>query len=241
MPDDDNDEPDEAFIQKFNKVFHKAMTDREKRFEQKIMKSFDGVLGTRFDELRRALSESDEETPDDLETPDATPGQGAGAGVGVSQGQGLSPEIRARLMRTEREAKEAKASAEEYKKQFETEKAQRSRSEERQTLLSVVQPHVKPKLLDIAVSQLHASNLVRDEETNQILWKSEDGTTLPLKDGVAQWAKSDVGKEFAPPVEARGRGSRGPEGGGGAIQPGKMTVEHLGDLVTGSIPGQRHG
>jgi hypothetical protein len=230
MPDDD-EEPDEKYTTQFNKLFHKAMGEREGRIEKNLAKKFEGMLAGKFDELRTLLASTDADTDDDV---DATVDVDAGGEARIS------PDVRAKMLRMDRENKEFRESSMRFQQQYEAERARGQRAEERQALSSVLGPFVKPKMLDIAVDQLHARNLMRDEETGTILWKSDDGTTLPLKDGVASWAKSDVGKEFAPPVEARGRGGRGPEGANG-IQPGKMTVEDLGSVITGSIPGQRGG
>lgn len=231
MPDEDDEtEEEKKFAERVNKYLHKAISERDGRLEKTIAKKFEAMLAGKFDELRQTLASVD------VDDPDLTPDEPAG----VAAGQGLSPEARARLMRVEREAKEAKDAANRFQQEAEKERGIRVRAEERQTLQQHLGPFVKPRMLDIAVDQLHSKNLIREEETGAMLWKSEDGTTLPLKDGIAMWAKSDVGKEFAPPVEARGRGSRGPEGPNG-IQPGKMTVEDLGSLVTGSIPGMRSG
>ena len=239
MADDDetDDEPSEAELRKFNKMFHKASGERDKRLERSLMSKFDTMLGGKFDELRTTLMDtSDDDTSDDDTNDDAvvtTPPVS-------STRSGLSPEDRAELRRSQNAAKEAKATAEKYKKDFEDERAQRTRAEERQTLVATLGPYVKPKILDIVVDQVHSKHLVRDAETGHMLWKGEDGETLPLKDGALAWSKSDIGKEFAPPVTANGRGGRGPDGGNGMVAPGKMTLEHLGDIVTGSIPGQKH-
>lgn len=226
--DDDDDADDPAFTARFNKLFHKAMGEREKRFETKILRSMDTMLGSKFDDLRTVLIDSD--TDDEPSDPAPLPlGSGGGS-------DGMSPESRAELRQAQKDAKEAKEQSALFKKQFEDERAQRSKTEERAELVSMLSPHVRPKVLDMVVDQIHSKNIMREEDTNKILWRGEDGEMLPLKDGVATWAKSDVGKEFAPVVEARGRGGRGPEGGNGVTHtPGKMTIEQVGDIVTGSI------
>lgn len=233
--DDDTDDEDKKFELRFNKFFHKGMSERDGRLEKSIARKFETMLASKFDELRTTLISTDEDPDPDVDEPGTPAGGGGAAGGGQ-----MTPELRARLQRMEREAKEAKEIATRYQAEAAQERETRVRAEERQQLSSMLGPHVKPKMLEIAVDQLHARNLTRDEETGVVLWKSEDGTTLPLKDGISNWAKSDIGKEFAPPVEARSRGGRGPEGPNG-IQPGKMTVEDLGSLVTGSIPGQNRG
>jgi len=238
----DEDDIDDEFIQKFNKLFHKSMGEREQRFEKKLLKSFDTMLGGKFDELRNTLVDTSDTTDNDDEIipgVNANPGSTPGVNPSVG-GDGISPELRARLRQQEQAIKDATAKSDKHLKQYEEEKAQRTKAEERQTLVSLMQGVVKPKLLDMVVDQAHSKYLVRDPDSGQMLWKGEDGETLPVKDGVAAWAKSDIGKEFAPPIEARGRGGRGGEGNNGQITPGKMTIESLGDIITGSIPGQRH-
>jgi hypothetical protein len=231
MADDDDTEPTEAEVKKFNKLFHKAASERDKRLENSLLKRMDSMLGGKFDELRTALvdtSPDDDDDPDDPITP-AQPTRSSG-------GQELTPEARAAIRRSEQTAKEAKERADKTQKLYEDSESRRKQSEERQALTGVLSPHVKPKILDIVVNQVHSRHLVREAETDNLLWKDENGDLLPLKDGAAAWAKSDVGKEFAPPVKAESRGGRGPDGNG-AIQPGKMTMDDLGGIVTGSIGG----
>lgn len=231
MADDDDDD---AFTKKFNEMFHKAMGEREGRFEKKIMKNFDSLLGTKFDELRTAMTDTDDDDDDDDE--DRAP---AGAPAAVNNNNGLSPEIRAELRQARSEAKSAKEASDKFAKMYEDERTQRATAEERAELVTHLKDHVRPKLLDVAVKQLHGTSVTRDPETQKILWKGDDGETLPLKDGVAQWAKSDLGREFAPPVPVNGRGGRGAEGNGHVTTtPGKMTIEQVGDIVTGSILGR---
>lgn len=241
------DDPDEggeggedaAFTTRFNKLFHKAFDAKMGKVEKTLLMKFDATLSSKFDELRNALAPIDDDDDDDGDD------EGAGGNETVdtpapqrpaASSSKMSPEDRARIKRAEATAKEAAAIAEKYKQQAEEEAAKRRQTEERQTIVSLMTPHVKPKMLDIAVNHALANNLIRDDENGQLLWKGEDGEALPLKDGVAAWAKSDVGKEFAPPVEARGRGGRGP--GENGIAPGKMTFEGVGDIVAKSIPGQ---
>jgi len=235
MPDDDDDA---AFTEKVNKILHKALTDRDGRLEKKLLKNFDTMLGGKFDELRTQLT-ADIPDDDDVDVPDVVPAVAPGGTPtpGVAQ---LSPEDRARIKRAEQQAKEANDKAEKFRIQAEKAEAEKAHTEERQMLQSTLAPYVKPKLLDIVVDQIHGKHLHRDPDSKQMFWKDENGETLPLKDGAAAWSKSDVGKEFAPPVESRGRGGRGPNGSGDGVTPGKMTSDTLGDIVMGSIPGQRH-
>jgi hypothetical protein len=87
----------------------------------------------------------------------------------------------------------------------------------------------------MVVDQLHSKHLVRDaEDETKILWKSADGELLPVKDGLETWTKSDLGKEFAPPVNAKGSGGRGGQGSQGAG--GEMTLDRLGGMIMGQRP-----
>lgn len=225
---DDAAAADAAFEAKFNALFHKASTAREKRFKTELVKEMSTVLdtsvGTRFDELRKLIVEGDGERQEQRGEPNK-----------------MSAEAEAMIRQAQKDAKEAKDAATKWQSEATAEKQKALKNEERQELREQLSGKVKPALLEMVVDQLHAKHLMRDPETGRILWKDEDDQTLPLKDAVAAWAKSDVGKEFTPPRDARGTGSRGgrePEDNAARI-PGTMNAEKLGDIVLGSIPGQR--
>ncbi len=216
---------------RWNERFHKASTAREKRFKADLVKEmgsmFENQFGGKFDELRKLLVESE-------------PGEERGEGERERGGNKLSAEAEAMVRQAQRDAKEAKDLAAKWQTEATAEKQRASKNEERQALMSQLQGKVKPALLDMVVDQLHGKHLTRDPETGTILWKDDEGQTLPLKDAVVAWAKSDVGKEFTPPKAVAGSGSRGgsPEDRASRI-PGTMNAETLGDIVLGSIPGQR--
>ncbi len=219
---------------KWNERFHKASTEREKRFKASLVKElgamFESQFSGKFDEIRKLLVESDPKPPGgDPDDKD----KGAG-------GHKLSSEAEAMIRQAQRDAKEAKQLADKWQSEATAEKGRASKNEERQALMAQLNGKVKPALLDMVVDQLHVKHLTRDPETGTILWKDDDGNTLPLKEAVTAWAKSDVGKEFTPPKEVRGTGSRGgtPEENASRI-PGTMNAETLGGIVLGSIPGNR--
>ncbi len=228
-PDPDADAEEEK---KFNERYHKAATAREKRFKADLVKEmnamFESTFGGKFDELRKLLVESD---PPEGRERERESGEGGGK---------LSAEAEAMIRQAQRDAKEAKALADKWQSEATAEKSRASKNEERQALMSQLQGKVKPALLDMVVDQLHARHLIRDAESGTILWKDDEGQTLPLKEAVTAWAKSDVGKEFTPPKQVSGTGSRGgsPEENASRI-PGTMNAETLGSIVLGSIPGQR--
>lgn len=218
---------------KWNERFHKASTEREKRFKASLVKElgamFESQFSGKFDEIRKLLVES--------EPPGGKPPGNDDKG---GTGQKLSAEAEAMIRQAQRDAKEAKQLADKWQSEATAEKGRASKNEERQALMTQLNGKVKPALLDMVVDQLHARHLTRDPETGTILWKDDDGNTLPLKEAVTAWAKSDVGKEFTPPKEVRGTGSRGgsPEENASRI-PGTMNAETLGGIVLGSIPGNR--
>lgn len=215
---------------KWNERFHKASTEREKRFKASLVKElgsmFETQFGSKFDELRKILVESPEPKKGDPGDPGA--------------GHGMSKEAEAMIRQAQRDAKEAKQLADKWQSEATAEKGRASKNEERQALLSQLSGKVKPAVLDMVVDQLHGKHIMRDPDSGTILWKDDEGNTLPLKDAVTAWAKSDIGKEFAAPKEVRGTGSRGgsPEDNASRI-PGTMNSETLGSIVLGSIPGNR--
>jgi len=216
---------EKKFEERFNKLFHKASAEREKRLETKLSKTFEDKLGTSMtkfmDEMRTIL----------MEEP-ASKGDEKPAG-GEPGKQRLSPEEQAAIKKAAQEAAEAKKMAEEWKNKATQEEMRNKRNEERQQLQTLLNGKVKPSVMEMVLDQLHAKNVVRDEETGAILWKDTDGSLVPIKDGVVAWTKSDYGKEFAPPVNARGSGGRGGDGNI-PVQPGSMTMEALSDIVAGS-------
>lgn len=217
-PNEDDDEDDKKFSERFNKLFHKAMGEREKRLEGKLSKSFETALSAKLDEFMKTITppKDDPEKPGDK---------------GGDKKQ-LSPEIEAMIKQAQKDAREAKDAADKWRKEAEAEKKRNLRAEERQNLIGALNGMVKPQLLDMVVDQLHNKNLTRDPESGTILWKGDDGEPLPFKDGIAAWSKSDFAKEVAPPRQAGGSGGRGP-GDGVNRDPKSFSSEDLGALLSG--------
>lgn len=223
---------EETFDQKFNKLFHKAMGEREKRLEAKIMKGLESTLASKFDELKSLMAKPDDDDDDDKVESESKKKSGDSSGKAQ-----LDPEIKAQIARAEQNAKEAKEAAAKWEKQAKEEKLQRARTEEMNELTQLLTGHVKPALLPMVVGQLHG-RIARDEETGKILFKGEDGDALPLKDGIDMWKKSDAGKEVAPPRNAGGSGGDG-RGGNASRDPKNFGMEDLGDVVAGVLGGNR--
>jgi hypothetical protein len=215
-----DDEEEKKFSDRFNKLFHKAMGEREKRLEGKLSKSFETALAAKLDEFMKTIAPPKDDQGGD-------PKGGAGGG----EKKHLSPEIEAMIKQAQKDAKEAKDAADKWRKEAEAEKKRNLRAEERQNLIGALNGMVKPQLLDMVVDQLHNKNLTRDPESGTILWKGDDGEPLPFKDGVAAWMKTDFAKEVAPPRQAGGSGSRGP-GDGTNRDPKSFTSEDLGTLLS---------
>lgn len=230
MADDDDDE----FTKKFNELFHKASKERETRFKKDLLKDIDTSFGAKFDAFSESMKENiallaadrdlDRDDEEDQDPPER---------ADPKDKRGLSPEDNARIRQAEKDAKEAKDSANKWQKEAEAEKTRNQRAEERSQLTSLLTGRVKPPLLDMVVSQLSA-NVVRDpEDPTRILWRDPSNSELlPLKDGADLWAKSDAGKEVAPPRNVGGAGGRGPGEGGGA-RGGEMSFERLGSMISG--------
>lgn len=230
------DKPEFLTEAKFNELFHKASTEREKRFEAKITKALGDTIGTKLDEFRQLIVDS----PAD----GGGSGGGGGGGGGNNQNRGdarMSPEVEAVVRQAQKDAKEANDRAKKWEAEAQAEKTRVTKNEERQAIQALLNGNVKPAMLDMLVDQMHSKNIERDPDTQTILWKDADGGKLPLKEGVASWLKSDIGKEFAPPRQAQGTGSRGNNGSveTNSLRSGPMDSEKLGAIVLGSIPGQR--
>lgn len=219
---------EKKFGEMFNKFFHKAMGERDKRSETKLQKTLEGFQTKMMEEIGKLFESKKEEG-----------GEGKEKKEGGDKKDDLSPETRAELQRAQRDAKEAKEKAEKWEREAKAAKETSKKTEERNLLVSSLNGKVKPALLDMVVDQLHGKHVVRDsDDETKILWKNADGELLPVKDGLDAWVKSDFGKEVAPPVQARGSGGRGGDGGGAGK--GEMNAEILGGLISASIPGARN-
>lgn len=226
---DDDDDEDAKFEKKFetsfNKFFHKAMGERDSRFEKKIMKNLDEKFGSKFDELKSLLSSRDDDDDDD--DGDTPPKK---KDVPAKDRTDLSPEARAEMQKAQQMAKEAKDKADKWEKEANAAKEKARKTEERNQLSTLLGGAVKPALLDMVIGQLHG-RVVRDEEDEEkILFKQDDGTFVPLKDGIDSWKKSDAGKEVAPPRAAGGSGGSGP-GGSPSRDPKNFSLDDLGALI----------
>lgn len=227
------DEEDEAFTEKFNKLFHKAMGEREKRFEAKLFKKLDEGLSAKIDELKELLSIEEPGEGEEKQKP--TPGQQDPTGQQTGT-QKLSPEIEAQIKQAQKDAKEAKDRAEKWEKEAKLEREKALRNEETTTLTQLLTGRVKAPLLDVVVKDIHGKNVVRDPESNKILWKNEEGEHLPLDKGIAEWSKTDYAREVAPPRDARGSGSRGSDGRTpGSGKGGEVTLEDFGEALSNSM------
>ena len=236
---EDGGDPDPKMVELVGKIVnqtvHKILTERESRFEKKITAAMNTAIGGKFDEIRQLLVDSGDDKP--------TPGQDEGPGRQPRNDQQpsrhaqLSPEQTAALKKAQTDAAEARKKAEEWETRAKQEAERNKRAEERQLLSAALGGRVKPALLEMAIDQLHAKHIQRDEETGAILWKDADGTLVPAKDGVTSWMKSDTGKEFLPARDVRGSGGRG--GDDIPTRPGSMTLEGLGDIVNTAMARSR--
>jgi hypothetical protein len=66
-----------------------------------------------------------------------------------------------------------------------------------------------------------------DEDSDEVtvLFRDDDGTQVPLRDGIKRWVKTDAAKIYLPPTGAKGSGSRPSTGPNG--QPIKATPEQV--------------
>lgn len=214
---------EKRFGEMFNKFFHKAMGERDKRSEAKMTKTLEGFQAKMMEELGKLFEAkgTEEKKPE---------------GGDQQKKTELDPETRAALKRAEDTAKESLAKATKWEQEAKAAKEQARKTEERNLLVSSLNGKIKPALLDMVVDQLHGKHVIRDsDDENKILWKNSDGELLPIKDGLETWQKTDFAKEVAPPVQARGSGGRG--GGEGAGQGGAFSAETLGNIIASSIPG----
>lgn len=222
------DEEDKKFITELiNTVTHKASTEREKRFEARVISILD-------ERLEKVAADSEERFNGFLEElaveEETVRGQGGAGGSGD-----IPDEYRARFAEMEKTAKEAAAKAAKWEADAKAAKEESLRAEEVSTLTGLLKDHVKGPLLDMVVKDLHR-HVARDKANPKtMLWKKGEGDFLSLQEGVKEWTESDAGKEVRPARDVGGGGGRGPMGlpiGGGG--PGGMTLETLGSILTGA-------
>jgi hypothetical protein len=92
---------------------------------------------------------------------------------------------------------------------------------------------------------LHGKQITRGDADadgkRAILWKDKD-EHLPLADGIAAWAKSPKGKEYAPPVNAGGGGTGRTHGlpmlGGGG-KDAEASDADVGAFIGAALSGRR--
>lgn len=219
----DDDEMDPKLVQTFNKLFHKASAEREGRFEKRILSKMETTLGSKFDEIKSLITADMNDDDDDDDAPPTKKEKGSS--------DGLSPEVRAQLQRSENMAKEAKEKADKWEREAKEAQTRAAKTEERTQLSALLGGAVKPALMDMVVGQLHGRVARDEEDSSKILFKQDDGTFVPLKDGLDAWKKSDAGKEVAPPRAANGSGGSGPSGA--SRDPKNFDVSDLGSIVGG--------
>lgn len=196
-PDDDDD--DDKFAERFNKLFHSAMNDRESRFEKKMAKLLETSTTSLLEKITKEQEEKGKKNED---------------GDDGKKGK-LSPEVEQRIKSLEEVATKAKKTADEEKSKREAAEAKSRKQEELQLLTSeLTGAKVRDKLLRMAVNDLQRK-LARDEDTGEVRWKNDDGNLVEVKAGVAAYLKTDEGKELLPPKDIKGAGSRNLGAGGG--------------------------
>lgn len=202
--DPDPDEPDEKFIAKFNKVFHKAMSEREKRDAPKRAK-----------EIADALAGNNTTLLEDMKKLIGGTGEGGDKGDKGKPGDKkaeASEEVKAlqaKMAKMEKERDEEKAK----RTEAETKALRTEESRYLNTLLT--ENKVRPTLLSMATRDLHGRYLVRDEE-GSIKWKKEDGELVDPKVGWGEFAKTDEGKELLSPKDGGGGAGSGRAAAAGA-------------------------
>lgn len=193
------EDDDKKFTERFNRLFHAAMSEREKRSADKIKKDLDAQFeafgGKMLDQFKALIPEPPKPEPQKPE-----PGK-------------LPPEIEGRIKAAEKAAeKAAQAAAEEKAKREQAE--QRARiTEERQLLQAeLAEAKVRPGVVGMAMNHLHA-RIVRDEG-GAVRWKGEDGELVDVKAGIKGYLETDEGRELLPARPAGGAGSGSPGKGG---------------------------
>lgn len=212
---DGESDDDKKLTTKINEVVHKALSERDKRFEtnfdKKLTKSLEAATEKITNTLSEKLASMQTQTPEKKTEPPA--------------------ETSAQLTQLQKQVKDLMDSNAEFKRKAEESEQKSRKTEEINSLTQLLSGAVKPTLLDMTVGHLHASNITRDPDTGTILWKVGDNEYLPLKDGVEAWKKTEAAKELAPPRDAKGAGDKG----GGAA--GKTSATGYGYADLGAAIG----
>lgn len=171
----------------------KALEDMFGKEDSPIMKAITGAVG-------KTKPEGDEDKGERNGDGTFKPGRGGK----------LPPDVEARLAKAEKDSADAKTKLEKAEAARIAAEKKADTDEEKAELRKALSAHVKPTLLDDVVDMLHSKQIARGDADGDgkraVLWKDKD-EHLPLTDGVAAWAKSPKGKEYAPPVNAGGGGT----------------------------------
>jgi hypothetical protein len=227
-----DEKDDELITQKINGIVNGAVATLKKAFETKAKTDAETLTKSilaGLDEKLAAFKPPPSGDDDD--------GKGGKGGKGGGRRPSDDPEFAA-LKRTTGEMQE--------QLRVEREKSERMRA---RNIDSAVREQVYSELgaigLDAArskaafaafkIDNVLTTEVDDDGESVSILFKADDGTALPLRDGVRSWAKSDSAKLYLPPTGAGGAGSKRPIGGKEPPAKRELTMEDIGNWAASAI------
>ena len=225
---DDGGDDDAKFTASFNKLFHAAIKGERKKIAKDIS---DEIAPSLAEMIGKGVAEAFTKHQTDLEEKAKAGGAGGGQGAGAGPGA-LPPDVEKRLKAAEdkaEKAEKAQKAADDARKAAEA-KALRDQ-EHAQLIAGLTERGVRKALIGMAAKDLH-ERIVRDEKTNEIVFKLGDDE-YDLAKGLDKYMESDAGKELLPPRDVGGSGNRGGTSDRRGAK-GEMTHEQFGSKFFGN-------
>lgn len=204
-----DDAPNYVTTEQLDEKLNKALSGRLDRFS----KSLSGDLSKRDEALLAKFVEMIKQPPDSDDTEeDEDDASSSAAGGDGQQATDIERAIKKERERNKRAAKKFQDELEALKrerdeaKQANLEERRRSKARDALEAAGIASDRVKHALAFIG------SSIRYDEDGELRFYDPETGDDHSLRDGVAQWAKTDDAKIFLPPKGAMGSGDR-PRGG----------------------------
>jgi hypothetical protein len=241
-----DDDEEKKFTERFNKLFHAGMSERDKRDAPKRKKELDEALAAFATAQTDAMKNTIAEALKGFK-PEPPPEPGDDKGKKKNEGGG-DPETKAALARMQKAIDEANAKNEALMKSIADEKAKadaadsRARKQEEMQLVTqlLTEGKVRPNILRMAAEDIHKRFIAREKNEDgsygEIRWRGENDELVDPKDpkkGLPKYLATDEGKELLPAVNAGGGGTRKPGTGGGGSGGGEFGFEQLGNKILG--------
>ena len=204
---------------KVNELINKAIGGRFRAFEEKQAKATEASNAKLLETIGSTL---EEKLSGFKPTDEGKDGKGKPATTDLSQ----NPDFRA-----------LKKQNEEITRQLEAEKLEKQKANTK-ARNEALHRKVESELAALGITDPRSARLIlqgddvvsyEDDDSDNVVFRDEEGGALPLKKGLESWAKSAVGKRFLPPSGANGSGERS-SGGSKKQQNGSGTLPSTSEI-----------